>query len=147
MKTLMYRCPHCGNVIVKLVDSGVVPLCCGHEMQLLIPHTTEEQAETREKHIPCVQLLGECTLRTEVGSTQHPMLPDHHIEFIYMESKRGAQIRFLNTINQPTATFYCGRDKPTAIYAYCNLHGLWGQNKLPETKQKNCCPSPVYQVH
>lgn len=147
MKTLMYRCPICGNVIMKLVDSGVVPSCCGHEMQLLIPQTKDETAETQEKHMPDVQLLGDCTLRVEVGSTPHPMSPDHKIDFILLETEHGAQIRYLNTTNKPTATFYCGRDKPVSIYALCNIHGLWQQQHLPVTKPHRCGPSPVFQVH
>ena len=28
-----YQCAHCGNLAVKLHDSGVSMVCCGHPMQ------------------------------------------------------------------------------------------------------------------
>lgn len=136
MKTIMYLCPICGNVIVKLVDSGVVPSCCGHEMQLLIPKVTEESEMLMEKHLPQAKALDEYTLKIEVGSTLHPMSPDHLINFIYLETERGAQIRFLSAMDRPTAKFYCGRDKPNAVYAFCNRHGLWGRDQLPPCRHR-----------
>lgn len=32
MVKTFYKCPFCGNVIVKVVDSGITPYCCGFEM-------------------------------------------------------------------------------------------------------------------
>ncbi len=29
-----YKCPLCGNVIKMIEDSGVVPYCCGEEMEI-----------------------------------------------------------------------------------------------------------------
>lgn len=41
-KLAFYRCPHCGNAIVKTGDSGVVVFFCGQPMKLLEPKTAEE---------------------------------------------------------------------------------------------------------
>ena len=39
--------------------------------------------------------------------------------------KRQGQIRYLNPGQAPNAVFELGSEKPVAVYAYCNLHGLW----------------------
>ena len=36
-----YQCAHCGNLILKLKDSGVPFVCCGQPMTLLEPGTTD----------------------------------------------------------------------------------------------------------
>lgn len=140
MKTLMYVCPVCGNVIIKLVDSGVAPHCCGREMQLLRPEMREEPGVS-EKHLPDVSLRDEHSLRVQVGSEPHPMSHEHLIQFILLESEHGLQVRLLGPDNKPTATFYCGYDRPEGIYTWCNRHGLWGTHHLPPTtKHSPSCP-------
>ena len=62
-------------------------------------------------------------LRIEVGSVLHPMLPEHHISFIYVETDQGG-IR-VDLKDQPIAEVCVGKAKPIAVYEYCNLHGLW----------------------
>ena len=42
-----------------------------------------------------------------------------------METENGGQIRYLNPGQAPKAVFELGSEKPVAVYAYCNLHGLW----------------------
>lgn len=142
MKTLFYLCPYCGNVVIKLVDSGVVPSCCGHSMQLLSAQTSDPiypKEELLEKHVPSVHRTGECTLRAEIGSQPHPMSPDHHIQFICLESEQGVQIRFLTPDKKATASFYCGHDRPSTLYAFCNLHGLWANEDLPTMQSLRSC--------
>ncbi len=120
MKTRFYKCAHCGNVIEKVVDSGVPVICCGEKMEELIPNTVDASGE---KHVPVVKWLDERTIQVEVGSVRHPMLPEHHIAFIYVETERGG-IR-VNLTNEPVAVIHLGDARPTAVYEYCNLHGLW----------------------
>ncbi len=122
MKTLFFICPICGNVIHKLSDSGVVPVCCGKPMQVLEPNTVDAAVE---KHVPAVYCVDDCLFRVDVGSAPHPMSLDHFIRWIYVETKNGAQLRYLKPSDAPSAYFYCGSDKPLAVYVYCNLHGLW----------------------
>ena len=76
-----------------------------------------------EKHIPVVTQLEGNRLRIEVGSVHHPMLPEHHIAFIYVETDKGG-IR-INLNDEPVAEVCLGDAKATAVYEYCNLHGLW----------------------
>ena len=120
MATRFYKCNHCGNVIEKVVDSNVPVVCCGEKMQELIPNTVDA---SNEKHVPVVTRLDDCRIKVEVGSVAHPMTPEHHISFIYVETENGG-IR-VNLKDKPEAVVCVSSDKPIAVYEYCNLHGLW----------------------
>ncbi len=120
MATKFYKCRVCGNVIQKVVDSKVPVVCCGEKMEELIPNTVEASGE---KHIPVVTHIDDCTIKVEVGSVHHPMLPEHHISFIYVETESGG-IR-VDLKDEPVATICTAGTKPVAVYEYCNLHGLW----------------------
>ena len=120
MATKFYKCRHCGNVIEKIVDSKVHVVCCGEKMEELVPNTVEASVE---KHLPVVTRIDDCTIKVEVGSAPHPMLPEHHIAFIYVETENGG-IR-VNLSDKPEAVICTCSSKPIAVYEYCNLHGLW----------------------
>ena len=120
MATKFYKCNHCGNVIEKVVDNNVPVVCCGEKMQELIPNTVDASGE---KHVPVVTCLDDCRIKVEVGSVAHPMTPEHHISFIYVETENGG-IR-VNLKDKPEAVICVSHDKPIAVYEYCNLHGLW----------------------
>ena len=119
METKFYRCRHCGNLIVKFVDSKVPVVCCGEQMEELIPNTVDA---SNEKHVPDVTWIDRCKILVKVGTIPHPMTPEHHIVFIYVEMEDGG-IR-IDLKDKPEAEIlYNGRI--TAVYEYCNLHGLW----------------------
>ena len=120
MATIFYKCRHCGNVIVKFVDSKVPVVCCGEKMEELVPNTVDASGE---KHVPVVTRIDDCRIRIDVGSVPHPMLPEHHIAFIYVETENGG-IRVDLTDKPEAQVCMCG-SKPVAVYEYCNLHGLW----------------------
>ena len=120
MATKFYKCAHCVNVVMKVVDSKVPVFCCGQKMEELVPNTVDASGE---KHLPVVTDLGNGHLKVEVGSVHHPMLPEHHISFIYVETENGG-IR-VDLKDEPVAEVYVGSSKPVAVYEYCNLHGLW----------------------
>lgn len=122
MAVKFYKCPHCGNVIVKFVDSGVVPVCCGAPMQELNPRAQDGAAE---KHVPQVTKVDDCTIKVEVGSVPHPMTPEHHISFIYAETQNGGQLVQLDPAAPAVAEFCTCKSPVVAVYEYCNLHGLW----------------------
>ena len=121
MATKFFKCRHCGNVVEKVVDSGVPVVFCGKNMEELIPNTVEASGE---KHIPVVTRVDDCSIKVEVGSVPHPMLPEHHIAFIYVETEDGGGIR-VNLKDKPEAVICTCTSKPVAVYEYCNLHGLW----------------------
>lgn len=117
-----YKCPHCGNIIAHLEDSGVRCVCCGEEMKPLIPNTSDGAGE---KHVPVISIDGRIVTVT-VGSVEHPMLEAHHITWIILETKQGKQRKMLKPGDKPVAKFALTEDdEAVAAYEYCNLHGLW----------------------
>ena len=120
MTTKFYKCPMCGNVVVKLVDSRVPIVCCGKPMEELVPNTVDAATE---KHVPVVTRIDDHHIKVEVGSVAHPMTPDHHIAFIYVETEGGG-IR-VDLKDKPEAVVCTCGSKIKAVYEYCNLHGLW----------------------
>jgi len=116
-----FRCKHCGNLAVPVVFSGAVMVCCGDPMTELIPNT--EEAST-EKHLPAVTSKPD-GIDVQVGSALHPMEEGHHIEFIYVQTEQGGQRKRLAIGEEPISGFAFINDKPIAVYAFCNLHGLW----------------------
>ena len=116
-----FKCKYCGNVIEKHhVGRGEID-CCGLEMQELIPNTVDASGE---KHIPVVE-VKDGIVKVRVGSVDHPMAADHWIEWIYLETDHGSQIKHLSPDAVPEVEFAIGKEVPVAVFAYCNLHGLW----------------------
>jgi superoxide reductase len=122
MEMKFYVCKHCGNIIAYVKRSGVDVVCCGEKMSELIPGTVDA---SREKHVPVIQVDGN-TVTVTVGSVAHPMLPEHHIEWIALQTKYGNQRKALTPGSEPKACFtICDGDEVEAAFEYCNLHGLW----------------------
>lgn len=117
-----YRCKHCGNIITHLKDSGVRVVCCGEEMQELVPGTTDA---AQEKHVPVYTVEGN-RVHVKVGSVEHPMVAEHYIEWIGVETKQGWQQKYLKPGENPEASFaLLPGDEVKSVYEYCNLHSLW----------------------
>ena len=116
-----FICKHCGNLIGLIEDKGVPMVCCGEEMAELVPNTVEASAE---KHLPVAAVNGD-SITVQVGSLPHPMEEKHNIAFLYVETLRGGQRKCLKVGEEPARSFSFSDDKPVAVYAYCNLHGLW----------------------
>lgn len=117
-----YFCETCGNLTASIQESGVDMVCCGNEMTLLKANT---QDASTEKHVPVVSVVG-TTVKVEVGSAEHPMEEKHYIQWIYLQTKNGGQIRHLSPSDEPKATFAINNDdEVVTVFEYCNLHGLW----------------------
>ena len=121
MKAKFYICEHCGNLVTTIHNAGVPLVCCGEKMKELLPNTVEASGE---KHLPVAELSGS-TLTVTVGAVEHPMVDVHHIQRLFVETENGGQLRYLAPGQAPKAVFELGSEKPVAVYAYCNLHGLW----------------------
>lgn len=122
MKQQFFICKHCGNIIAYVKDNGVCVSCCGEEMYELVPGTTDA---AREKHVP-VYSVENGTVSVNVGEIDHPMLAEHYIEWVSLQTKFGNQRKQLKPDNAPSVTFALSDgDEVEAVYAYCNLHGLW----------------------
>lgn len=119
---MFYRCAHCGNIVSVVVNGGGTLTCCGDEMQLLKANTTDA---AKEKHVPAVTVEGNKVV-VNVGSVDHPMTPEHYIQFIMIETNLGKQYKGLTPDDKPHAEFVLqDGEKLEAAYEYCNLHGLW----------------------
>lgn len=116
-----YKCAHCGNVVVVSVDGGAVPSCCGEPMRLLRAGTTDG---AREKHVPAVERAGG-ELLARVGSAEHPMAPEHHIQLIAVAREGRLEVARLSPGDAPEARFSVPEGEPVTVYELCNLHGLW----------------------
>lgn len=122
MEQKFYKCNHCGNIITFVKASGVPVICCGEPMQEMIPGTTDAALE---KHVPEVEINGN-VVNVKVGSVEHPMLDEHYIEWISLQTKQGNQRKDLKPGEKPEACFsLCEGDEVEAVYEHCNLHGLW----------------------
>lgn len=121
MEERFYYCQTCGNLMFATIASGVTPYCCGDEMTLLKANEVEGNAE---KHLPVVTRVGENMYQIVVGATLHPMTKEHSIRFIAVETTNCVIIRYLGQNELPDVTLDCN-GTPRAVYAYCNLHGLW----------------------
>ena len=54
------------------------------------------------------------------------MLSEHYIEWVSVQTKQGNQRKQLVPGAAPEVCFaICEGDDVEAVYAYCNLHGLW----------------------
>lgn len=117
-----YVCEHCGNIIIYAKNAGVPVMCCGQKMVELVPGTTDAAVE---KHVPVIETEGQKVI-VSVGSVAHPMMEEHYIEWIVLETEKGYQKVDLKPGEEPKAEFAITEsDKVIAAYAYCNLHGLW----------------------
>lgn len=122
MEQKFYICKHCGNIIAKVKDVGVPVKCCGETMQEIIPGSVDAATE---KHVPLYTVEGNL-VKVNVGSVDHPMLENHFIEWVSLQTKQGNQRKTLKPGDAPSVCFsICEGDEVEAVYAYCNLHGLW----------------------
>ena len=122
MKQQFFICEKCGNMIAMVKSSGVPVMCCGQKMTELIPGTSDG---AHEKHVPVFTVEGN-QVHVKVGEVAHPMLDAHYIEWISLQTKQWNQRKELHPGEAPEACFaLCEGDEVEAVYAYCNLHGLW----------------------
>ena len=137
MEQKYYLCSHCGNVVSFVKNSGVPVMCCGEKMKEILPGTVDASVE---KHLP-VFMVENNKVYVMIGEVEHPMTEPHYIEWISIQTKKGSQIKYLNPGEKPVACFtLCDNDEFEAVYAYCNLHGLW---KAENQVIKACELKPV----
>ncbi len=118
-KVVFYRCEICGNMVALIRSGGGTLTCCGQNMTKLEANTTDAATE---KHVPLIT-REDGKIKVQIGSTIHPMLPEHHIEWIALESGDRLEIAYLKPGMDPKAEF--SDAESGTVYEYCNLHGLW----------------------
>ena len=117
-----YFCRTCGTIVGLVSGSPEHLACCGKPMEPLRANSVDA---SQEKHVPVVNVV-ESIVTVKVGSEEHPMTAAHHIAWIYLLTQKGGQRRALTIDDKPEAAFaLTDGDKPIAVFAHCNLHGLW----------------------
>ncbi|MCR5309720.1 MAG: desulfoferrodoxin [Bacilli bacterium] len=117
-----YRCKRCGKIVALVKDIPVPTICCGEAMEELVPNT---QDGAFEKHIPVVSVDNN-VVTVKVGEVDHPMLNEHYIEWIMIQTNLGNQRKVLKPGDKSIARFALleGEEVIKAL-EYCNLHGLY----------------------
>jgi len=122
MEQKFYVCESCGKIVAMVKPSACPTMCCGQAMKEIVPNTTDA---AQEKHVPVWTREGNL-VKVQVGSVAHPMVAAHYIEWVSLQTKAGNQRKALAPEQAPEVTFALTEgDEVEAVYAYCNLHGLW----------------------
>ena len=117
-----YRCEVCGKIIAVVEPSACPTKCCGEAMKELVPNT---QDGAHEKHIP-VYSVENGIVHVVVGEVEHPMLENHYIQWIVLQTNLGNQRKELKPGDKPVADFaLLPGEEVVAVLEYCNLHGLY----------------------
>ncbi len=111
LKSRLYVCPVCGNVINSMGDALVS--CCGITLPAL------EAEDPDAEHGISVELI-EDELYVHVD---HPMTKDHYISFVAAVTDQGLQL--VKLYPEGEAETRLRRSLVRYIYAYCNRHGLF----------------------
>jgi len=150
--TLFYRCEKCGN-IVALIKSGVGELtCCGQAMTKLQANSTDA---TKEKHVPVLTSEGgkiKVAVGSVVHpmTAEHyiqwiALVAGNKIEIMHLKPGIEPKAEFVYYAGDDEVVFEGENDEivpnceantcnfiysdksseKVAVYAYCNLHGLW----------------------
>ena len=111
-----YECPKCGN-IVEILDEQTANLNCCDENMVLMTANIKDAA--KEKHIPEIQ-KNDNIINISVGN----------IKWIYiLTNKRNIRYNLQPGENPSTKLTLEPQETILEVYAYCNNHGLWLNNK------------------
>ena len=124
----IYKCAVCGNIVEVLHAGGGQLVCCGQPMGLQVAKTVDAGSE---KHLPVIVELpanvchGKDGVKIKIGAVEHPMTPEHYIEWIEIDTIDGKSgKKFLKPGDKPESEFQT-RMNIVGARAYCNVHGLW----------------------
>ena len=124
----IYKCAVCGNIVEVLHAGGGELVCCGQPMGLQVAKTMDQGTE---KHLPVIVELpanvchGKDGVKIKIGAVEHPMTPEHYIEWIEIDTVDGKSgKKFLKPGDKPESEFQT-RMNIAGARAYCNIHGLW----------------------
>ena len=115
------KCKANGSIVYAVQDRSDGDVC--EELLTAIKPNTSDGAY--EKHVPVVD-IDRKRVCVSVGSTLHPMLDTHYIQWIALATDRSVYFRYLKPDTDPKAVFeLTDGEIPEAVYEFCNLHGLW----------------------
>ncbi|HPM47941.1 MAG TPA: desulfoferrodoxin, partial [bacterium] len=98
----IFKCEICGNIVGVAHVGGGELVCCGKPMAFM----EEKNADSStEKHVPVIEAT-ENGVKVTVGSTLHPMVDAHYIEWIEVINGEYNQRKYLKPGDQPVAEFF-----------------------------------------
>ena len=114
LKSKFSVCPACGNIIHTMGDS--VNCCCGITLTAI-----EATAENERHTMTCEKIDDEIYV-----TVTHGMTKEHYMSFIAYVTDNRCEIVKLYPEQKAEARFlYRGKGR---LYAFCNLHGLFGKD-------------------
>lgn len=115
-----YACTHCDQVVMTLIDLDKPLFCCGEEMDELVDNT---DLESIEMHKPYIRKIGNFVTVT-IGDN-HPMIENHHISFIIIETNQGYIYKNITGKTEAKADFIlANHENILKVTSYCNIHEL-----------------------
>ena len=111
LRTNMYVCPVCGNIIISTGEAVVC--CCGINLPALEAEPSDESHEVIVRRIEDEYHV----------SVKHVMKKDHHISFIAAVKHDGYELKKLYPEGNAEVRFPVRGIKH--ILYYCNRHGLF----------------------
>jgi superoxide reductase len=109
---LFYRCEKCGNMVALIKSGGGELTCCGQAMTKLQANTVDA---SQEKHVPAVKYEAG-KIKAAVGSVPHPMLVEHHIEWIALVAGNKFEMVYLKPGMEAKAEFVCPTGEDSEIF-------------------------------
>lgn len=117
-----FNCGDSCNFLICFGENNNSTYKPDEKIKELIPGVTDGASE---KHIP-VYKIGEDKIVVHVGEVEHPMLDEHYIEWILVETNQGFHLKQLKPADKTEAEFTLANgEQAICVYEYCNLHGLW----------------------
>lgn len=106
---------------IVFLEMGKGPDFVDENLELLVPNS---MGAAPDKHLPIVTIEDDMVV-VRVGKTEHSMTPEHYIEGVFIQTSAGGVYCDFTPEDVPEAKFSISPDEVEAVYAYCNLHGLW----------------------
>ncbi len=116
----IYKCNVCKKIIEILYAGSPVTICCGEEMEELVPKT----GEPSEKHVPFIERKDGGVLVKVGRDAPHPMTEEHYIVYIEICADGMLMRKYLKPGDAPEA-FFKTDAKNIVARELCNIHNLW----------------------
>ena len=116
------KCDCLVQIVNACDECELVCTCCDQAMVKLEPKTADKATE---KHVPVIEKI-DGGYKVTVGTTLHPMVAEHWIQWIELRVGNQVLREYLSPGDEPSATFLvaCEKCEPAAL-EHCNKHGLW----------------------
>jgi len=116
----IFKCGSCG-MIAEILSQGHAAECDCGSREKLGENTVDA---SWEKHLPVITQTAAGIL-VAVGSSPHPMTPEHFIEWIEVIDGNYLFRCHLAPGDAPQAVFPIPLRPGLTARAFCNIHGLW----------------------